>query len=65
MIELPTTNGTQFCEVGHQAFRDLINSQLAFPGDLVATARNIYQFVRDNISYEDYSNTRKGAYATL
>ena len=65
MTELPTTNETQFCEVGHQTFRDLINSQFAVPGDLVATARNIYHYVRDNISYEDYSNTRKGAYATL
>ena len=64
-MELPTTNETQFCEVGHQAFKDLINSQFAVPGDLVATARNIYLYVRDNISYEDYSNTRKGAYATL
>ena len=65
MTELPTTNETQFCEVGHQTFRDLINSQFAVPGDLVATARNIYHYVRDNISYEDYSNTRKGAYATF
>ena len=47
MTELPTKNGTQFCEVGHQAFIDLINSRFKVPGDLVGTARNIYHFVRD------------------
>ena len=64
MTELPTTGGTQFCEVGHHEFQQLVNS-LKVPGDLVATAKKIYYFVRNNIGYEDYSNTRKGAYATL
>ena len=65
MTELPTKNGTQFCEVGHQEFIDLINSRFKVPGDLVATASNIYHFVRDEIEYDDYSNTRKGAFRTL
>ena len=65
MTELPTKNGTQFCEVGHQDFINLINRNFAVPGDLVATAKNIYHFVRDNIRYENYSNTRKGAHKTL
>ena len=65
MTELPTKNGTQYCEVGHQVFRDLINSRFKVPGDLVSTASNIYHFVRDEIKYEDYSNTRKGAFRTL
>ena len=65
MSELPTTNETQFCEVGHQAFRDLINTRFNVPGDLVSTAKNIYHFVRDEIKYEDYSNTKKGAFRTL
>ena len=64
MTELPTTGGTQFCEVGHHEFQQLVNS-LKVPGDLVATARNIFYFVRDNIRYEDYANTSKGAYKTL
>ena len=54
MTELPTTNGTQFCEVGHQAFIDLINQRFRVPGDLVATGQNIYHFVRNDIKYEDY-----------
>ena len=65
MTELPTTNGTQFCEVGHQVFKDLIERNFRVNGDLVATARNIYHFVRDEIKYEDYSNTHKGAFKTL
>ena len=65
MSELPTTNETQFCEVGHQAFKDLINTRFNVPGDLVSTAKNIYHFVRDEIKYEDYSNTKKGAFRTL
>ena len=65
MTELPTKNGTQYCEVGHQVFRDLINSRFKVPGDLVSTASNIYHFVRDEIKYEDYSNTRKGVFRTL
>ena len=65
MTELPTKNGTQYYEVGHQVFRDLINSRFKVPGDLVSTASNIYHFVRDEIKYEDYSNTRKGAFRTL
>ena len=63
MSELPTISGTQFCEVGHYEFQQLVK-QFAVYGDLVATARNIYYYVRDNIRYEDYSNTRKGAYRT-
>ena len=65
MIELPTKDGTKFCEVGHSDFQRLINENFNVPGDLVATARNIYYFVRNNIKYEDYSNTRRGAYKTL
>ena len=65
MSELPTTNETQFCEVGHQAFKDLINTRFNVPGDLVSTAKNIYHFVRNEIKYEDYSNTKKGAFRTL
>ena len=41
MTELPTTNGTQFCEVGHSDFIEL-NKGFTVPGDLVSTARNIY-----------------------
>ena len=63
--ELPTTGETQFCEVGHSTFRELVNNNFAVPGDLVATAKNIFHYVRDNIRYEDYSNTRKGAFKTL
>ena len=64
MTELPTTGETQFCEVNNQTIIDKAN-EFAVPGDLVATARKIYYFVRDNIAYEDYANTRKGAYRTL
>ena len=60
-----TKEETQFCEVGHQEFKDLIDRNFKVPGDLVATASNIYHFVRDNISYENYSNTKKGAFRTL
>ena len=63
--ELPNTDGTQFCEVGHSTFKILVNNNFAVPGDLVATARNIFLFVRDKIIYEDYSNTHKGAFKTL
>ena len=41
MIELPTKDGTKFCEVGHSDFQRLINENFNVPGDLVATARNI------------------------
>ena len=63
-MDLPTTDETKFCEVKNgeiQAFA----KQFVVPGDLVSTAKNIYNWVRDNITYEDYSNTKKGAYATL
>ena len=63
--ELPTTGGTKFCEVGHSTFQELVNNKFAVPGDLVATARNIFHYVRDNKRYEDYSNTHKGAFKTL
>ena len=65
MTELPTIGGTQFCEVGHSDFQRLINEKFNVPWDLVATAKNIYYYVRKNIKYEDYSNTRKGAHKTL
>ena len=65
MTELPTTQGTQFCEVGHSTFQDLVEHNFRVPGDLVTTAKNIYYYVRNNIAYEDYSNTRKGAFKTL
>ena len=65
MTELPTTEETQFCEVGHSTFQDLIEKNFSVQGVLVATARNIYYYVRNNIAYEDYSNTRKGAFRTL
>ena len=64
MSELPTVNETQFCEVGHPEFQQKV-AQFRVPGDLVATAKNIYYYVRNNISYQDYSNTRKGAYKTM
>ena len=34
-------------------------------GNKLQTAKNIYYWVRDNIQYENYPNTRKGAYKTL
>ena len=64
MSELPTVNETQFCEVGHPEFQQIV-AQFRVPGDLVATAKKIYYYVRNNISYQDYSNTRKGAYKTM
>ena len=64
MSELPTVNGTQFCEVGYHEFQQKVE-QFRVPGDLVATAKNIYYYVRNNIGQQDYSNTRKGAYKTI
>ena len=45
MTELPTTGGTQFCEVGHHEFQQLVNS-LKVPGDLVATAKKNILFCK-------------------
>ncbi len=42
MTELPTKEGTQFCEVGHSTFTDLIEKNFRVQRDLVATASNIY-----------------------
>ena len=64
MIELPTTDQTKNCEVNNPTIIGKAN-EFAVPGDLVATAEKIYNFVRDNIAYEDYANTRKGALRTL
>ena len=47
MTELPTTGETQFCEVNNQTMKDKAK-EFVVPGDLVATARNIYYFVRNN-----------------
>ena len=63
-MELPTKGETQFCEVLNGTIQNKAK-EFSVPGDLVATAKNIYYFVRDNIEYEDYANTRKGAYKTL
>jgi hypothetical protein len=63
-MELPTKGETQFCEVLNGTIQNKAK-EFSVPGDLVATARNIFYFVRDNIAYEDYANTRKGAYKTL
>ncbi len=59
-----TLEETQFVEVNHHLLQEKAN-QCAVYGDLVATAKNLYHFVRDNIRYQDYSNTRKGAVRTL
>ena len=32
MTELPTKGGTQFCEVGHSKFQEMVNKQFAVPG---------------------------------
>ena len=64
MIELPTTDQTINCEVNNLTIIGKAN-EFAVPGDLVATAEKIYNFVRDNIAYENYANTRKGALRTL
>ena len=64
MIELPTTDQTINCEVNNPTIIGKAN-EFAVPGDLVATAEKIYYFVRDNIAYENYANTRKGALRTL
>ena len=64
MIELPTTDETKNCEVNNPTIISKAN-KFAVPGDLVATAEKIYNFVRDNIAYENYANTRKGALRTL
>ena len=64
MIELPTTYQTKNCEVNNRTIIGKAN-EFAVPGDLVATAEKIYNFVRDNIAYENYANTRKGALRTL
>ena len=64
MIELPTTDQTKNCEVNNPTIIGKAN-EFAVPGDLVTTAEKIYNFVRDNIAYEDYANTRKGALRTL
>ena len=64
MIELPTTDQTKNCEVNNPTIIGKAN-EFAVPGDLVATAEKIYNFVRDNIAYENYANTRKGALRTL
>ena len=62
--EKPIIDETKYCEVNNQT---IINKAKSFevPGDLVATARNIYYFVRDDISYQKYSNSVKGAFRTL
>ena len=65
MTELPTKGETKYCEVGHSKFQEMVNQQFAVPGDLVATAKNIFYFVRNTIKYQDYSDTRKGAFKTL
>ena len=59
-----TKKETKYCEVGNKKFKEL-NKSFQVERDLVATARNIYYYVRDNIKYEDYSNTKRGAYKTL
>ena len=64
MIQLPTTDQTKNCEVNNPTIIGKAN-EFAVPGDLVATAEKIYNFVRDNIAYENYANTRKGALRTL
>ena len=64
MIELPTTDQTINCEVNNPTIIGKAN-EFAVQGDLVATAEKIYNFVRDNIAYENYANTRKGALRTL
>ena len=48
MIELPTTDQTKNCEVNNPTIIGKAN-EFAVPGDLVATAEKIYNFVRDNI----------------
>ena len=65
MTELPTKGETKYCEVGHSKFQEMVNKQFAVPGDLVATAKNIFYFVRNTIKYQDYSDTKKGAFKTL
>ena len=65
MTELPTKGETKYCEVGHSKFQEMVNQQFAVPGDLVATAKYIFYFVRNTIKYQDYSDTRKGAFKTL
>ena len=64
MIELPTKDQAKNCEVNNPTIIGKAN-EFAVPGDLVATAEKIYYFVRDNIAYENYANTRKGALRTL
>ena len=64
MIELPATDQTKNCEVNNPTIIGKAN-EFAVPGDLVTTAEKIYNFVRDNIAYENYANTRKGALRTL
>ena len=64
MIQLPTTDETKNCEVNNPTIISKAN-EFAVPGDLVATAEKIYNFVRNNIAYENYANTRKGALRTL
>ena len=59
-----TLEETQFVEVNHHLLQEKVN-QNAVPGDLVATVRNLFHFVRDNIGYQDYENTRKGVVRTL
>ena len=54
MIELPTTDQTKNCEVNNPTIIGKAN-EFAVPGDLVATAEKIYNFVRDNIILLIYS----------
>jgi len=63
-MELPITGESQFCEVNNGEIQEFAK-KFVVPGDLISTAKNIYNWVRDNIKYQDYSNTRKGAYKTL
>ena len=48
---MPTVNETQYCEVGHHEFQQKVD-QFRVPGNLVETAKNIYYYVRNDISYQ-------------
>ena len=59
-----TTEETKFCEVKNNEIKEFAKG-FKSPMGVLETAKNIYYWVRDNIQYENYSNTRKGAYKTL
>ena len=59
-----TTEETQFCEVKNNEIKEFAKG-FKSPMGVLETAKNIYYWVRDNIQYENYPNTRKGAYKTL